>query len=392
MTPRPGGTPRSCRACGKSDLTIFYEARGLPSQTCLLFDDRSGAESHPTGDVELAFCGTCGFIQNVAFEASLVDYSQPTEESQAFSGRFQDFASNLAESLVHRHNLIGRSVLEVGCGKGDFLFLLADLGIGKGLGIDPGFLPNRDEADAASLSFIKDFYDGSMTDLTGDLVLSRHLMEHVPNVKEFLGWLSTSTRNTPDATLFTEVPDVLRVLREGAFWDVYYEHCSYFTLGSLGRTLEKTGLSVTDLRMGFENQYLLAEAAVEPSRVTAIPDDIEEIAKAVDFFAGTAKEQVAHWRDRIGAVQEKGDAVAVWGGGSKAVAFLSTLGLPPPTVVDINPHKQGKWLPGTAVEVSQPEALAKLEPRLVVAMNPIYLQEIARDLRAMGLAPELVSL
>ena len=200
-----------CQACGQDGLVAFYEASGLPTQTCVLLDSEAEALTYPTGDLLLGFCETCGFIQNVRFDAELVDYSKPTEESQAFSPLFQKFARNLANELVTTHNLVGRSVLEVGCGKGDFLALLGENGIGTGLGIDPGYLPNRPDACQAELEFRRDMYDASCIDLTADLVVTRHLLEHVPNVGEFFSWLADSTRRTERAVMFTEVPDVLRV-------------------------------------------------------------------------------------------------------------------------------------------------------------------------------------
>lgn len=59
------------------------------------------------------------------------------------------------------------------------------------------------------------------------------------------------------------------------------------------------------------------------------------------------------------------------------------------SVVDINPHKQGMWLPGVGVEVTSPEVLADLQPALVIPMNPIYVEEIRADLRRLGLDPAI---
>ncbi len=231
--------------------------------------------------------------------------------------------------------------------------------------------------------------------MTGDLVLTRHLLEHVPNVGEFLGWLTTSTEATPGARLFTEVPDVARVLAEGAFWDVYYEHCSYFTLGSLARALRRSGLEVEDLELAFEGQYLLASAV--PSSAAGEPHPAEEpvsdLVPGVTAFSRSAAASRRRWHERIRDVIEAGDRVCLWGGGSKAVAFLTTLGLGQVgdglTVVDINVHKQGKWLPGTAVCVSSPERLTEEPPALVVPMNAAYVDEIRADLEAMGLGPRI---
>lgn len=383
----------SCRACGAKSLIAFYEVTNLPAQTTVLLDTEDEAKRFPAGEILLAFCPTCGFIQNVRFHLELVDYSKPTEESQAFSPRFTEFATGLADHLMDRYGLAGKSVLEIGCGKGDFLQLLAERGVGSALGLDPGYLPNRELDDGSIVEYRRDWFGADDTHLTGDLVITRHLMEHVPNVGEFFSWLAESARNTPDSAVFTEVPDTARVLAEGAFWDVYHEHCSYFTIGSLARSIRAAGMTVTDLTYGFEDQYLLAESL--PSSVgESLPneDTPQDIARLVAKFVETTKSTVRRWRSRIERVQAEGGKVAVWGGGSKAVAFLSSVGAAGVDVVDINPHKQGKWLPGAAVEVQPPEILKTVRPYLVVPMNPIYVDEITRDLHEMGLSPTVEAL
>ncbi|MEX0865252.1 MAG: class I SAM-dependent methyltransferase [Acidimicrobiia bacterium] len=381
-----------CNACGSSGLVAFYEVVDVPTQTCLLLDDRSEAASYPLGDVLLALCERCGFIQNVRYDPDLIDYSMPTEESQAFSPRFAKFAGWLADEMVERYRLEGRTVLEVGCGKGDFLTLLGSKGIGHGLGIDPGFLPERVKVAAGEVEFRREWYGPETLSMTADLVITRHFMEHMPNVGEFFSWLRQSVSATPGASLFTEVPDVGRILREGAFWDVFYEHCSYFTLGSLARALRTSGFKVNWLQLGFEDQYLLAGATVGGGQESVHhgEESAPQIAMMVESFASNAADSLSRWRRRIDAVTDQGGRIALWGGASKTVSFISALGLTDVTVVDINPYKQGKWLPGIAIEVQEPAVLLKSRPDLVVPMNPIYTDEIKTDLATMGLEPMVV--
>jgi SAM-dependent methyltransferase len=384
---------RSCHACGSPGLVAFYEVLDVPTQTCVLLDDRSEAAGYPMGDVLLALCQTCGFIQNVRYDAGHIDYSKPTEESQAFSPKFTEFAGWLADEMVRRYRLEGGSVLEVGCGKGDFLNLLGARGIGRGLGIDPGFLPERVMGAAGEIEFLRDYYGPETTSMTADLVVTRHFMEHVPNVGEFFSWLRQSVAVTPGASLFTEVPDVARILREGAFWDVFYEHCSYFTPGSLARALRTSGLQVEWLQLGFDDQYLLAGATLGEGRgqVHDIEESPGKVALMVESFASRVAATLGRWRQLVDSVADDGGSIALWGGASKTVGFIASLGLADVTVVDINPFKQGKWLPGIAVEVQPPPALLESPPDLVVPMNPIYTEEIRADLAKMGLKPMVVA-
>ena len=86
--------------------------------------------------------------------------------------------------------------------------------------------------------------------------------------------------------------------------------------------------------------------------------------------------------------------MAIWGSGSKAVSFLAALPRPElvGAVVDINPNRQGHAMPGTGHAILSPKGLASFRPDLVIVMNAVYRDEIARDLSALSLSPEIVTL
>lgn len=121
----------------------------------------------------------------------------------------------------------------------------------------------------------------------------------------------------------------------------------------------------------------------------AVPNDTALLGEKVVNFAAQAAAGVQAWRRTIHDHQRKGDTVAIWGGGSKAVAFITTIGIDDVAVVDINPHKQGKWLPSVATQIQHPEALIRLRPSLVIPMNEIYVEEITKDLVQMDLQTEV---
>lgn len=382
-----------CPSCRSADLREFYRASGVPAHSCVLLATREEATGYPTGDIRLAFCQTCGFITNLAFDPSLIDYTQDYEETQGFSGRFNEFARSLAERLIERHGLRGKEILEIGCGKGEFLVLLCELGGNRGLGIDPSYVPERLDT-AAKVRFIRDYYDDRFTHLTGDLVCCRHTLEHIGPTGRFMEQIAGSARARPGAAVFLEVPDVRRVLRESAFWDIYHEHCSYFSPGSLARLFRATGLEVLDLALGFDDQYILLDARLgDGTSPLPLEERVEELAEDVEAFQAHSQEHADRWADRIRSIHERGRRAVLWGSGSKGVAFLTTLGIRDEIefVVDINPFRHGMHMPGTGQPIVAPAQLRESRPDVVIVMNPIYRDEIQRDLDGMGLAPEVLA-
>jgi SAM-dependent methyltransferase len=403
MLPRTAAEPSAgtteglggCPACGSHEITTFYQADRVPVHSCVLVSSREEALSFPTGQIRLAFCASCGFIFNAAFDPSLLDYSRDYEETQGFSPRFMAFARDLARRLIYRFALRDKEVLEIGCGKGDFLVLLCELGPNRGMGIDPAYVPERLHSEAADrITFIRDYYTEAYRRLGGDFICCRHTLEHIPDVADFVGLIRRAIggRGTP---VFFEVPDTRRVLREAAFWDIYHEHCSYFTLGSLARLFRSCGFAVLHLEMDFDDQYLLLDGRPSSTTGRHFPQEegVADLAAEVERFRRRVQAVVDGWRDRLNRWRREGRRVVVWGSGSKGVAFLTTLevGEQVQCVVDVNPFRHGKFMIGTGHEIVAPESLVGAPPDVVVVMNPIYLDEIGGQLDSMGLRPESVA-
>lgn len=383
-----------CPACDGADTTVFHTEHDIPTNSCLLLGDRAEAEGYPRGEMELRLCRSCGFVYNARFDRALAEYSSRYEETQGFSARFNEFARDLAQRWVDRHDLHGRTVLEIGCGKGEFLEMMCAAGAGKGIGIDPSAHPGRLRSEAAQrIEWITDFYSEEYTHLQADAVVCRHTLEHIAPVGEFMRMIRRSIGDRLDTVVLFELPDVRRVLEEAAFWDVYYEHCSYFSAGSLARLFRACGFDVHDVALEYDDQYLILEAtpsATTPSLSSPLPieDDLDGLERLSERFEATFEEKLRSCREQIDAAS--GSAV-IWGAGSKGVAFLTALG-PDGGVdyaVDINPHKHGMYMAGTGQEIVAPEFLAEYRPELVIAMNPVYLDEIRDDLDRVG-APATV--
>jgi hypothetical protein len=387
----------ACPSCGTRGLEVFHEQGRIPVHSVRLVRTREDALAFPRGSLRLGFCAGCGFITNTAYDPAPQDYGESYEETQGFSPTFTAWANELARIWVERYELHGKDVLEIGSGKGEFLISMVEHGAGRGVGIDPSFVEERVSSAAAErITFIKDYYSEAYAHLAGDAVVCRHTLEHIHHTGDFMRIVRRSLEERPDTVVLFELPDVLRVLRELAFWDVYYEHCSYFTPGSLARLYRRAGFEVLELALEYDGQYILIEgrpASEPPSAPHPLEEPVEQVAEEVSGFARGFASTREHWRDRLSTARADGRRTVIWGGGSKGVSFLTTLGVEDEVgcVVDVNPYKQGMYMATTGHEVVSPAFLQEYRPDLVVVMNPIYLNEIGAELSSLGVDTELVA-
>jgi SAM-dependent methyltransferase len=378
-------------------MSIFYEAKEVPVNNCLLTTTEQQARKFPLGDIVLAFCEECGFISNVAFDPSKVEYSSVYEDQQSFSSTFNVFAQDLAKRLVEKHNLRDKNILEIGCGKGDFLALLCELGHNYGVGIDPAYINGRIQSKASDrLTFIRDYYSERYANYHGDLVCCRHTLEHIYNTAEFVNGVRRAIANRLDTIVFFEVPDVTRVLLELAFWDIYYEHCSYFSLGSLARLFRSCRFEIVDLSIDFNDQYLLIEAKPtkqKSKKVHELEESVQETAKHVRNFSANCSDKISQWKSKLREIHADKKRAVVWGSGSKCVSFLTTLNVKDEIdyVVDINPYRHGKFIPGAGKKIMPPKFLKRYDPDVVIVMNSAYRDEIRQMLDDMCVNTEVIS-
>lgn len=388
----------TCPSCGSKGLTPFYEVRNVPVHSCLMPSTEQEALAFPCGDVLLGFCEHCGFITNVAFDAKWSAYAPNYEDQQSFSPTFNQFAVDLANRLIEKYDLRNKDIVEIGCSKGDFLLLLCELGNNRGVGIDPSVVPGRVKSKAAErVKFIQEYYSDRHAEYVGEFICCRHTLEHIQPTAEFLQTVRRSIGDRLNTAVFFEIPDTTRVLRDLAFEDIYYEHCSYFTPGSLARLFRQCGFAVTDLYFAYGQQYLLIEARPVDelsTQVLPLEESLEQATQDVEQFTISIAAKLTHWKQHLQHMQEQGKRVVIWGSGSKCVAFLTTLNTKDQVqyVVDINPHRHGRFIPGIGKAIMSPEFLKEYKPDQIIVMNAIYCSEIQKMLNEMGVTTEIVAL
>jgi SAM-dependent methyltransferase len=387
-------TGGACPNCRHGELRVFFEGGEVPVYCNVPATTREEALSVPRGRIRLGFCDRCAMIHNVAFDARLVDYAPEYENSLHFSDHFQRYAEALADDLIDRFSLRGKTVVELGCGKGEFLALLCDRGVGRAIGFDPSF--DGEVPRPQGIEIIPDRYSGvHATQYAADLVCSRHVLEHLEDHRSFLDATRAALRSSTNAAVYFEVPNGLYTLRDLGIWDIIYEHCSYFTEPSLSYAFQAAGFTSTGLYSTYGQQFLCIEA--RPSPVSKEQPPAHEarwpLGALAEAFSARHREKLEEWTLRLKACLEKGHRIAVWGAGSKGVTFLNSVpgGSQISFVVDVNPRKQGRYVPGTGQEIVPPGSLAVEPPDIIVLMNALYRPEIEAALARLGLAPMVVA-
>jgi len=387
----------ACTLCNGTAITVFIEIPNVPVHCNLLWSTKEDAIQVPRGDIRLGFCQDCGHIFNLAFKPELMDYTQIYENSLHYSSRFQSYAKSLATYLVDRYDLHGKDIIDIGCGKGDFLSLLCELGNNCGVGFDPAyeFQENNLRNSTEQITFIQDFYSERYSNYSADFVCCRHVLEHIQFPNDFLLCIVNSIGNGTKAVVFFEVPNVLFLLKNSGIWDLIYEHCSYFSSISLFHLFTSCGFKVLDIKQRYEDQFLCIEASLDEFSKKfgfSFKDDFKELIDGIATLAEKYRQKVENWRDQLEQLAKIGQRIVVWGAGSKGVAFLNALETYDliEYVVDINPHKQGKYIAGSGQQIVPPEFLQAYQPELVLIMNSIYKNEISRIMKRLGLIAKFI--
>lgn len=367
-------------------MVKFLDIRDVPVFCNILWDSREEALKAARGDIDLVFCRACGHVFNSALDPARMTYSPRYENSLHYSPAFREYVGGLARRLVTTYDLQNKDIIEIGCGKGDFLRLLAEAGNNRCLGFDPSFDPHRNGQDNRSerFSVVQDDYTEKYSNCPADFIACRQVLEHIVEPRRFLTTIRHAIGDKDQTVVFVEVPNVMYTLKAFGIWDLIYEHCGYFTETSLWRLFVKTGFIPLAVAEAFGGQYLCIEAkpSFQQKRFQTGPDNlsIEAVESHVNGFAGRYHQLISKWWKVLAKMRRSGTKAVVWGAGSKGVTFLNVLKVEGGIdyVVDINQHKQGLYVPGTGQQVVSPDDLSDIRPDVIITMNPLYTDEIEK--------------
>lgn len=326
---------------------LLYAVDEVPIFQNVTYASELDAINCPTGAVELVQNKQTGLIHNCAFDETLVEYDQNYHNEQVYSQRFQDHMHGVAKVIKAYSDEWG--LIEVGCGKGHFLELMQSLGA-EITGFDPSY-------EGGNPNIRREYFNGSLLPSQSFLIL-RHVLEHVNDPFNFLQTLRRANRN--GGLIYIEVPCFDWILENNAYYDVFYEHVNYFRRSDFLQMFGK----IWYCENTFNGQYLSIIADLSTLRQPSFNGE----GLVVDLRVEQKNSNTKH-------------GLVVWGAASKGTIyslFSNRAGYQVKYAIDINPAKQGRYLPLSGVPILSPsEGISRLSKKdKVLVMNPNYLREV----------------
>lgn len=354
-----------CRVCARDlfDEPLLRYAN-MP-RVAQFLPDESTVRADTGRDLNIRQCSGCGLVQ---LTDEPVHYYKDVIRASGLSEEMRAFRAKQFKGFVERFALAGKKVIEIGCGRGEYLSLLRDAGT-MAVGLE------HSEASvaacrAAGLDVARGFVEGADDVLAGgpfDGFAILNFLEHHPNPNATLRGIH---RNLSEQGVgLVEVPNFDMMLRERQFAEFMSDHLCYFTEDTLTSALSINGFEVLECTEEF-HRYILS-AVVRKRRKLDLSDLHAQQARL--------REEVHAY---IGRFSPKG--VAVWGAGHQALALLSLLDLGHAVryVVDSAPFKQGKFTPATHIPIVAPSALETDPVEAVIVIAAGYSDEVARIIRS----------
>jgi len=376
----------SCPICHSNNLYVFLKRYNIPIVQNIICRDENSAFAIPKGDLFLNYCKTCGFVFNSEFLDKNLIYGENYDNRQIFSPYFYQYLQKLSDCLILKYNINKTNIIEIGCGDGSFLKLMVSKGNNRGIGFDPSYKGEEYYCNG-NIQFITDYYSPKYSNYNADVIITRHVIEHIHNPLDLLRQIKNCFYEYSDKKkLIIETPDLNWIINNNAFWDFCYEHCSYFSPISILNLLDIAGFNNCELIPTFKGQYMISISQLSRIKNQENPHFTvnEKDIKLIEKYSKNENELIKNSQLLIKKFFECAN-VYLWGAGAKGVIFAN---LVDPErkyitgIVDINPAKQQKFIPGTGHKIISPKNIK--DTGIVIIMNNIYSEEIKKILMNHG--------
>jgi hypothetical protein len=317
-------------------------------------------------------CVECGHVFNPDFRYDEVPYSEKPNLMFNRGARWSRFVEDTVVNLLAMVPA-KPTIVEIGHGDASLLSAMAErCPDGRFCGFDP----HGARGTHRNLELRAELFDPSahLKELAPDIVVSRHVLEHLASPLAFLQHIAFAAAQASRAQLcYFEVPCIDRALAGRRSVDFYYEHNSQFTTESFKRMLARCGAGLSSVRHGYDGEVIFAYVSLGATR-----RQLDSADTASQFRAVTG-DAVRCIQNELAELISSGAKIAIWGGTGKSAAFINRYRLDSdrfPNVVDSDAAKAGTFVPGTGQQI-QAATVLKSNPADIVIIPP---QWRARDI------------
>ena len=390
----------ACRSCGGADLTPVLDLGRHPLSDRLRSEAQL-AEPTPRYPLQVVFCGACGLLQIL----------ETVDPAVVFGDDYPYFSSVSDALVAHARENVARRIADLDLGPDSLAVELAsndgyllqhyrDRGVPV-LGIDPVPGPVA-AAVARGIPTRREFFTLELAGklraegVAADVIHANNVLAHVADTNGFTAGIALLLKPGGEAVI--EVPYVRDLIAKRAFDTIYHEHLCYFSVTALDALFRRHGLHLNEVeRLAVHGGSLRLRVGREDRRGDSVRGMLAaEKADGLDrpgHYLGFAR-AVAALRDDLlrllGGLKDEGRRLAAYGAAAKGSTLLEYCGIGPELldfVVDLNPHKQGLWMPGRDLPVLPPAALLERRPDDVLLLTWNFADEILaqqRDYLAAG--------
>jgi 2-polyprenyl-3-methyl-5-hydroxy-6-metoxy-1,4-benzoquinol methylase len=385
----------NCRGCGaKLSLPLIDLGTAPPSNAYLRAEQLSQAEQWVPLKVDV--CEQCWLVQTDDYTRADSLFDADYAYFSSFSSSWLAHAEQYVGEMVERFGLTAHSrVVEIAANDGYLLQYVARRGIAC-LGIEP----TRSTAQAAREKGlqIREVFFGEATaqalvaeGWSADLMAANNVLAHVPDINDFLRGFVTLLKPTGVATF--EFPQLLSLIAGQQFDTLYHEHYSYLSLTAVQTLCQRNGLEVFDVTpltthggsLRVFVQRVDGAQAVQPTVGQQLQAELDAGVKTPQFYAflAPAAERIKHQLlSFLLKAKAEGKRVVGYGAAAKGNTLLNYAGVKPDLlawVADANPHKRGKFLPGSRIPVVSTDRIAIEKPDYVLVLPWNLLKEIGEQ-------------
>ena len=386
-----------CRQCGGPAESVFADLGSSPPSNAYL--SRAGLMlPEKWFPLRVVVCESCWLVQTEDYAMASELFDSDYAYFSGFSSSWVDHCAAYAEMMVDRLRLDGDStVVEVASNDGTLLRFFAERELSC-IGIEPT-ASTAEAARELGLDVVGEFLTVDLANrlsaggLQADLLVANNVVAHVPDIVGFVSACGCLLGDGGVATF--EFPHLLQLVSECQFDTIYHEHFSYLSLTSFEQVVVASGLEVFDVEeLATHGGSLRVFVQPVGSRHQSVESTVEAMLRMEeeagvqrsDFYAGFQAEAEAVKDELLRFLLEakaEGKLVVGYGAAAKGNTLLNFAGVRPdllPMVVDRNPAKQGKWLPGSRIPIVAEEALDRLRPDHVLILPWNLRSEVSEQL------------